>query len=143
MNGQQPLLEVENLHVSFFTPETEVPAVKGVTFAIQRGRTLALVGESGSGKSVTALSILRLVQVPGRITEGRILLRSRREGDIDVVHLDEDSGLLYKIRGGLVSMIFQEPMAALSPVHTIGSQVAEAILVHQDVSEAAARRLTL
>ncbi|MBI5770627.1 MAG: ABC transporter ATP-binding protein [Verrucomicrobia bacterium] len=138
-----PLLEVKNLRVSFFHAEGVVCAVQGVSFAIQRGRTLALVGESGSGKTVTASSLLRLVQPPGRIVAGRILLRSRRAGDVDVTHLDEDSGLLYTVRGGLVSMIFQEPMAALSPVHTVGSQVAEAILVHQDVSPAAARRLTL
>jgi peptide/nickel transport system ATP-binding protein len=114
-----------------------------VSFEIQRGRTLALVGESGSGKSVTANSILRLVQPPGRILSGRILLRSRRDGDIDIAQLDEDSGLLFRVRGGLISMIFQEPMTALSPVHSVGNQIAEAILMHQDVSEAAAKRLTI
>ena len=141
--AELPLLEVKNLRVSFFTPDGVVGAVQGLSLAIRRGRTLALVGESGSGKTVTACSLLRIVQSPGRIIGGRILLRSRREGDIDITHLDEDSGLLYKVRGGLVSMIFQEPMTALSPVHTIGDQVAEAILVHQDVSPAAARRLTI
>jgi ABC-type dipeptide/oligopeptide/nickel transport system ATPase component len=92
---------------------------------------------------VTACSILKLIQPPGRVVSGRIILRSRREGEIDIGNLDEKSGLLFKVRGGLVSMIFQEPMTALSPVHTIGSQIDEAILVHQDVSSAAARRLTL
>jgi ABC-type dipeptide/oligopeptide/nickel transport system ATPase component len=138
-----PLLQVSNLRVSFFTGEGVIGAVQGVSFAIERQRTLALVGESGSGKSVTAGALLRLVPPPGRIVEGRILLRSRRAGDIDIAHLDEKSGLLFKVRGGLISMIFQEPMTALSPVHTIGSQIDEAILVHQDVSPAAARRLTL
>jgi ABC-type dipeptide/oligopeptide/nickel transport system ATPase component len=138
-----PLLEVKNLRVSFFNPDGIVGAVQGVSFALHRGRTLALVGESGSGKTVTASSLLRLVPSPGRIIDGRIRLRSRRTGDIDITHLDEDSGLLYKVRGGLISMIFQEPSSALSPVHTVGSQVAEAILVHQDVSPAAARRLTI
>ena len=138
-----PLLEVSNLQVSFFTSDGIVEAVRDVSFAIERGRTLAVVGESGSGKSVTANSILRLVQPPGRILNGRIVLRSRREGDIDIAQLDEDSGLLFKVRGGLISMIFQEPMTALSPVHSVGSQVAEAILMHQDVSAAAARRLTI
>lgn len=137
------LLEVQNLRVSFFTPDGIVGAVQNVSFSIQRGRTLALVGESGSGKSVTAYSLLRLIQPPGRIVAGRMVLRSQREGEIDIAHLDEKSGLLFKVRGGLVSMIFQEPMTALSPVHTIGSQVDEAILMHQDVSRAAARRLTL
>jgi len=141
--ASSPLLEVKNLRVSFFTRDGVVGAVQNVSFAIGRGRTLALVGESGCGKSVTASSLLRLVQPPGRILGGRILLRSRREGEIDIAHLDEKSGLLFKVRGGLVSMIFQEPMTALSPVHTVGSQVDEAILVHQDVSPAAARRLTL
>jgi ABC-type dipeptide/oligopeptide/nickel transport system ATPase component len=137
------LLEVSNLRVSFFTPEGVVGAVQNVSFAIERGKTLALVGESGSGKSVTAFSLLRLIQPPGRMVGGRILLHSRRAGRIDISHLDEKSGLLFTVRGGLVSMIFQEPMAALSPVHTIGSQVDEAILTHQDVSAAAARRATL
>ena len=137
------LLEVKNLKVSFFTGDGVVEAVRDVSLSIGRGRTLALVGESGSGKSVTANSILRLVQPPGRILGGQIVLRSRREGDIDIAQLDEDSGLLFKVRGGLVSMIFQEPMTALSPVHRIGNQVAEAILMHQDVSAAAAQRLTI
>lgn len=144
MNLQpSPLLDVRNLRVSFFTPEGEVGVVQNVSFAIERGRTLALVGESGSGKSVTAHALLNLVPPPGRTIGGRILLHSRREGEIDIGNLDEKSGLLFKVRGGLVSMIFQEPMTALSPVHTIGSQIDEAILVHQDVSRAAARRLTL
>ncbi len=138
-----PLLVVDDLQVSFDTADGAVPAVQGVSFSIQRGRTLALVGESGSGKSVTAYSILRLVQPPGRVTGGRIWLHSRREGDIDIAQLDEKSGLLFKVRGGLVSMIFQEPMTALSPVHRVGDQVAESILVHQDVSAEAARRLTI
>jgi ABC-type dipeptide/oligopeptide/nickel transport system ATPase component len=138
-----PLLEVDDLHVSFVTPDRVVPAVQGVTFSIQRGRTLALVGESGSGKSVTASSLLRLVQPPGRITAGKMLLRSARAGDVDIAQLKEDSDTLYHIRGGLVSMIFQEPMTALSPVHTIGNQVAEAILSHHAVGAAEARRLTL
>jgi ABC-type dipeptide/oligopeptide/nickel transport system ATPase component len=138
-----PLLELRNLRVSFFTPDGVVGAVQNVSLALHRGRTLALVGESGSGKTVTAFSLLRLVQPPGRILGGRILLRSRRVGEIDLGLLDEKSGLLFKVRGGVISMIFQEPMSALSPVHTIGSQIDEAILVHQDVSPAAARRLTL
>ncbi len=138
-----PLLDVKNLRVSFATPDGVVGAVQNISFSIQRGQTLALVGESGSGKSVTALSLLRLVQPPSAIVAGQIVLRSQREGEIDIAHLDEKSGLLFKVRGGVVSMIFQEPMTALSPVHTIGSQIDEAILVHQDVSRAAARRLTL
>jgi ABC-type dipeptide/oligopeptide/nickel transport system ATPase component len=120
-----------------------VGAVQGVSFAIPRGRTLALVGESGSGKSVTARALLRLVPPPGRIVEGRIVLRSQRVGEVELAHLDEKSGLLFQVRGGVISMIFQEPMAALSPVHTIGSQIDEAILAHREVSGAAARRCAL
>jgi peptide/nickel transport system ATP-binding protein len=137
------LLEVRNLRVAFPGTSGLVGAVQNVSFAIERGRTLALVGESGSGKSVTASALLRLVPAPGRILGGNIILRSQRIGQIDIAHLDERSGLLFKVRGGLISMIFQEPMTALSPVHTIGSQIDEAILVHQDVSAAAARRFTL
>jgi ABC-type dipeptide/oligopeptide/nickel transport system ATPase component len=141
--AELPLLEVEDLRTSFITPDGVVPAVDGVTFSIARGRTLALVGESGSGKSVTAYSMLRLIQPPGRIVGGKILLRSARAGEIDIAKLGERSGLLYKVRGGLISMIFQEPMTALSPVHSIGHQIAEAILLHQHTSKAEARRLTV
>ena len=141
--AELPLLEVENLQTSFFTPDGVVPAVAGVTFSIARGRTLALVGESGSGKSVAAYSILRLIQPPGRITGGRILLRSARAGDIDLTALNERSDTLYRVRGGLISMIFQEPMTALSPVHSVGDQIAEAILLHQHTSQTEARRLTI
>ncbi|HEX2853691.1 MAG TPA: ABC transporter ATP-binding protein [Opitutaceae bacterium] len=140
--GIPPLLEVENLQVSFVTPDLLVPAVQGVTFSIQRRKTLALVGESGSGKSVTAHALLRLVQPPGRIMGGKMLLRSARAGDVDIAQLEEDSDTLFHIRGGLVSMIFQEPMTALSPVHTIGNQVAEAITSHHAVGATEARRLT-
>lgn len=138
-----PLLEVRNLRVTFAGTTGTRGAVQNVSFAIERGQTLALVGESGSGKSVTAFSLLRLIPPNVATTSGQILLRSRREGDIDVGHLDERSGLLFKVRGGLISIIFQEPMAALSPVHTIGNQIDEAIRLHHDVSAAAARRRTL
>jgi ABC-type dipeptide/oligopeptide/nickel transport system ATPase component len=145
MNAELPpsLLEIRNLRVSFTTAHGIVGAVQNVTLSVGRGRTLALVGESGSGKSVTALSILRLIQPPGQVVSGSILLHSRRAGTIDLSNLDEQSGLLFEVRGGLVSMIFQEPGNALSPVHTIGNQIDEAILIHQNVSSAAARRLTL
>ena len=138
-----PLLEVRNLRVSFPGNAGTVGAVQNVSFSLARGRTLALVGESGSGKTVTAHALLRLVPRPGVIEAGRIIFRSRRVGEIDLSHLDEKSGLLFNVRGGLMSLIFQEPMTALSPVHSIGSQIDEAILLHHDVSPAAARRQTL
>ena len=137
-----PLLEVQDLRVSFVTSHAEVTAVQGVSFALQHGRTLALVGESGSGKSMTGYALLHLVPPPGRVT-GRIVLHSKRAGDIEIGALGEKSRVLRMVRGGLVSMIFQEPMTALSPVHTVGSQVTEAILMHQHVSAAAARRTTI
>jgi ABC-type dipeptide/oligopeptide/nickel transport system ATPase component len=137
------VLEVENLYTHFKTDDGEVAAVDGISFNVRRGRTLALVGESGSGKSVTSHSILRLIQPPGRISGGRILLRSARMGDIDIAGLNERSPMLYKVRGGLVSMIFQEPMTALSPVHTVGDQICEAILLHQPVKKAAARDIAI
>ena len=138
-----PLLTVENLAVSFITPDQTTPAVRGVSFRLARGRTLALVGESGSGKSVTAYALLRLIQPPGRIVGGRIVLHSARAGAIDLTALDERSPTLFDVRGGLVSMIFQEPMTALSPVHTIGNQIGEAIRLHQPVTPAEARRRTI
>ncbi len=141
--AEAPLLEVKNLRVSFATADGPVGAVQGVSFAIGRGRTLALVGEPGSGKSVTAHALLKLIQPPGRIVAGTMILRSRRVGEVDLAHLDEKSGLLFAIRGGVVSLVFQEPMTALSPGHTVGGQIEEAILLHRDVSAAAAKRQTL
>jgi oligopeptide/dipeptide ABC transporter ATP-binding protein len=135
------VLEVVDLRTHFFTDDGVLPAVDGVTFSIPRGKTLALVGESGCGKSVTSYSLLRLIQPPGRIVGGKILLHSARAGEIDIAKLTDTSPQLYDVRGGLVSMIFQEPMTALSPVHTVGDQISEAILLHQSVTKAEARRL--
>ena len=133
------LLSVEDLRVHFFTDEGTARAVDGVTFSIRRGSFLAIVGESGCGKTVTAYSILRLIQEPGRIVGGRIELYPKDGGRIDVTGLAEDDEELYNVRGGRVSMIFQEPMTALSPVHTVGDQICEAILLHQEVSKEEAR----
>lgn len=125
------VLKVENLSVNFRTEEGLVQAVRDVSFTIPRGRVLAIVGESGSGKSVTAFSILRLIQRPGSIDNGRITIYPREEKPIDITALPVKSETLYHVRGGLISMIFQEPMSALSPVHTVGNQICEAILLHQ------------
>ncbi len=134
------VLRVEGLRTQFQTIEGILPAVDGVSFDLHRGRILAIVGESGCGKSVTAYSILRLIQEPGRIVGGRIVVYPRDRETVDMTALTDRDDLLYRIRGGTVSMIFQEPMTALSPVHTIGNQICEAILLHEDVDEPEAER---
>jgi len=134
-----PLLEIKDLVVHFATEEGDLAAVNGVTFTIVRGRTLALVGESGCGKSVTSYSILRLVQPPGRIVAGEINLYPAEGPAIALASADPDAQAMRRVRGGLVSMIFQEPMTALSPVHTVGSQIAEVIREHRPVTAAEAR----
>ena len=131
---RENVLELEDLKTYFYVDDVELPAVDGVTFSLKRGKILAVVGESGCGKSVTAYSVLRLIQEPGKIIGGRILLHPADGTTIDIASLGMKSDKLYQIRGGLISMIFQEPMTALSPVHTIGNQICEAILLHQDVS---------
>ena len=106
-------------------------AVDGVHLVIPRGGTVGIVGESGCGKSITALSILRLISPPGRITGGKITLH-RDNGDVELTALRDDSEELRHIRGGEIAMIFQEPMTAFSPVHSIGNQLLEAVLLHSD-----------
>ncbi|MGE9291612.1 MAG: dipeptide ABC transporter ATP-binding protein [Puniceicoccales bacterium] len=133
-------LKIDNLKTHFTTEEGLIRAVDGVSLEVRRGKVLAVVGESGCGKSVTSYSILRLIRRPGEIVGGKILFHSERRGQtIDIASLNEKSDLLYQVRGGDISMIFQEPMSALSPVHTIGNQICEAILLHQDVTAAQAR----
>ena len=127
------VLSVRDLRVCFDTLHGTTEAVRGVSFDLPRGKTVALVGESGSGKSVTSYSILRLIQKPGRIAGGQILYTDKAGRTTDLVRLDAKSDDLYRIRGGKVSMIFQEPMTALSPVHTVGDQITEAILLHRRV----------
>jgi ABC-type dipeptide/oligopeptide/nickel transport system ATPase component len=131
----QPILSIRNLEVEFMTETGLHTAVSSVSLDMKRSRTTAIVGESGSGKSVTAYSMMRLIQRPGRISGGEIVFSPRGMDLFDILALPEGSEQLYSLRGGLISMIFQEPMTALSPVHTIGNQVMEAILTHQDVSE--------
>ena len=126
------LLEVDRLSTGFDVGGQVVRAVDDVSFAVRRGETLALVGESGCGKSVTALSILRLVQPPGRILSGRITLEGR-----NLLPLGERE--MQAVRGARISLIFQEPTAALNPVFTVGDQVAESLLVHGQASRRDAR----
>ena len=129
------LLEVTDLKTYFYVDGKEIRAVDGASFVMPRGRILAIVGESGCGKSVTAYSVLRLIQKPGKIVGGKIVLKPRDGKPIDITALSETDDTLFHVRGGVASMIFQEPMTALSPVHTIGNQICEAILLHQDVSK--------
>src|SRR3712207_2831474 len=128
-----PVLEVEDLQTYFYTRRGLVRAVDGVSLAVAAGETLAIVGESGCGKSITALSVMGLVpSPPGRILGGAVRLRGR-----DLLRLDAEA--MRRVRGDEISMIFQEPMTSLNPVLTIGDQIAEAVLLHQDLSRAAAR----
>ncbi len=140
----EPLIEVKNLVTEFKTAESHVVAVKNVNFNINKGETIGIVGESGSGKSVTALSIMKLVQSPpGNISNGEIIFHDDKIGPIDLLQLSEKEMRHY--RGNDISMIFQEPMTSLNPVFTCGNQVMEAILLHQkvDKKEAKARTLNL
>jgi peptide/nickel transport system ATP-binding protein len=130
------LVEVENLTVRFVTREATVNAVNGVSFSVQPGEVLCILGESGSGKSVTLRALMRLL--PPRRT--KITGRIKVDGQ-DVLHLDGAG--LRRLRGGLVSMIFQEPMTALDPVYTIGQQITETIIRHKGGSRAAARARAL
>ncbi|MBQ4337381.1 MAG: ABC transporter ATP-binding protein [Lentisphaeria bacterium] len=134
------VLEIKNLRVSFFTDEGETRAVNDVCFEIPRGKFLALVGESGCGKSVTSYSILRLIQHPGKITGGQILLHNEDGSTVDIASLSEKDDKLYEIRGDKISMIFQEPMTALSPVHTVGNQLCEVLYLHRKISKQEAEK---
>ena len=131
---EQPLLSVRDLTVTFgsFT------AVDRVSFDIHAGQTLAVVGESGSGKSVTALSIMRLVELGtrGKIENGQILFRTPEGDVVDLVQQDEEP--MRRIRGNQISMIFQEPLTSLNPVYSVGDQVAEAVILHQGLDKEAA-----
>ena len=129
------VLEVRNLAVEFKTDTGLTRALRNVSFDVPRGEVTAIVGESGSGKSVTANCIMRLIQSPGRITGGSIRFAPAAGDAFDIVALGRKDPRLRDLRGGHISMVFQEPMTALSPVHDIGGQVAEAILCHRDVSK--------
>jgi oligopeptide transport system ATP-binding protein len=130
------LLEVKNLHTSFFTHDGEIKAVKGVDFHLDKGETLGIVGESGSGKSVTSLSILNLLPSSGRVVEGKILLEGK-----NLVTARES--VLREVRGGKISMIFQDPMSSLNPLIPVGKQVEEMILTHQRLSGSEVRAKVL
>jgi len=130
------LLEARNLKTYFATHRGEVRSVDDVSFTVERGETLSLVGESGCGKSVTALSVMRLVSLPGRIVGGEILFEGR-----DLLKLNEEE--MRAIRGDDIAMIFQDPMISLNPVITVGEQIAEAIRLHRKVSKREAWNQTI
>ena len=125
---QQPLLELRNLNIAFNTDRGQIRPVRDVSYSIYPGQTLAVVGESGCGKSVTALSILRLIpSPPGKVLSGEVLLQGS-----DLLKLSEPD--MRKVRGREIAMIFQEPMTSLNPVYTIGEQIAEAVVLHQNLN---------
>jgi len=127
----EPLLSVRDLRVSFTMDEGLVRAVDGTSFDVQPGQVLGVVGESGCGKSVTMRAILQLVEKPGRITSGSIRFRRRDIAEsIDLAQLAPRGAEMRDIRGAEIALIPQEPMAAFSPVHTVGDQIIEAILLH-------------
>ncbi len=141
----QDLLRVEDLKIDFHVHGGVINAVKGVSFTIKQGSTVALVGESGSGKSVIAQSIMGILPKVGRVSGGRILFSDPAANGtvVDIAQLDPDGQSMRRIRGGRISIIFQEPMTSLSPLHTVGDQVSEALHLHRDVDKATGKDLTI
>jgi peptide/nickel transport system ATP-binding protein len=148
-NGNNILVDVQDLKTYFSLTEGVVHAVNGVSFSIKRGHVLGVVGESGCGKSVTARSIMNMIRPPGKTVGGKILYRRRLAGgpdspskmteDLDLLQLPPMGQTMRSIRGAEFAMIFQEPRASLSPVHTIGQQIMEGVILHTNVSQEEAR----
>jgi peptide/nickel transport system ATP-binding protein len=149
--SHEPLLKVENLKAYFFMDEGTVKAVDGVSFDVFPGKVVGIVGESGCGKSVTMKAILQILEPSARIVSGKVTLRSRLNSQdpnsleelIELTRLHPNSPKIRKIRGSEIALIPQEPMAAFSPVHTVGNQIMETILLHQDVSKQQARQIAI
>ncbi len=138
VSDSDTILEIKDLKTYFFLDNGTVRALDGVDFELDRNVTLGLVGESGCGKSVTALSIMRLIQSPpGQIVEGQILYHQKHGGNgnrvVDIARLDARGPKMRDIRGGEIAMVFQEPMTSLNPLYTVGKQIAEAVKLHQGV----------
>jgi len=129
LNDDAPLLKISDLRTHFFTRAGVVKSVNGISLEVRRGETLAVVGESGSGKSVTSLSVMRLIDAPGRIVSGSIVLRTKLGAVLDVRRCSEKE--MRRVRGNDIAMVFQEPMTSLNPAYTAGNQIAEAIMLHQ------------
>jgi oligopeptide/dipeptide ABC transporter ATP-binding protein len=136
--GQGAMLEVRNLKTYFYTEDGVVKAVDGVDFSVNRGEVMGLVGESGCGKSVTSLTIMRLIGVPGRVVEGEIIFDGQ-----DILKMSENE--MMKLRGNRISMIFQQPQSSLNPVFKVGDQIAEVLNIHQSLGKQAGweRAITL
>ncbi len=128
----EKLLEIKDLHTFFYTDAGVVKAVNGVSFQVNKGQTIGIVGESGCGKSVMSLSIMRLIQDPGKIVKGQVIFNGQ-----DLVKLSQ--GEMRKINGDRISMIFQEPMTSLNPVFTVGNQIAESLILHENLTKKQAR----
>lgn len=147
MANNETLLEVKGLKTHFSLEEGLVRAVDGVDFTVKRGKTLCVVGESGCGKSVTARAILGIVPNPGKVVDGQILFHKEHEGasesTVDLASLRTNGQEIRSIRGAEISMVFQEPMTSFSPVHRIGHQIREPILLHQSVDKAEAREIAI
>lgn len=151
-SGQmEPLLRVEDLKAHFFMDEGTVKAVDGVSFDVYPGKVVGIVGESGCGKSVTMKAILQILEPTARIVSGKVTLRSRVNSQdpnspeelVELTKLHPNSKKMRKIRGAEIALIPQEPMAAFSPVHTVGDQIIETIRLHQDVSKQRARQIAI
>ncbi len=139
---KETILDVRNLQVEYSGDTKIVKAVDGISFDLNRGETLGIVGESGSGKSVTSLAVMGLIQNPGRVSGGEIWFRPQdNSAPINLLELPREQIQIH--RGGDIAMIFQEPMSSLNPVYTIGFQITEAILRHQNVSASEARRIAI
>jgi peptide/nickel transport system ATP-binding protein len=147
MNNSQPLLSVRDLRTYFELDEGTVKAVDGVSFDVYPRQVVGIVGESGCGKSVTIKSILRIVEEPGQIVKGEILFQHQKDDDttevLDLAQFKATGTQMRAIRGGEIALIPQEPMAAFSPVHTIGNQLIEAIRLHQPVDKDEASKIAI
>jgi peptide/nickel transport system ATP-binding protein len=134
------VLQVSNLQVDFKSDDRRVKAVDGISFSLERGKTLGIVGESGSGKSITSLAVMGLIPASGRIAQGEVVFRSRPDQESGVVLSQLSSKAMEDYRGGEISMIFQEPMTSLNPVYTIGFQLVESIQLHKRLNKAEAEK---
>jgi len=133
------LLEIKDLRTHFFTDEGVVKAVEGASLSLMKGRTLGIVGESGCGKSITARSILQIIDAPGKVVSGSILYNDPTRGVVDLAKMNPRGKEIRRFRGKEIGYIFQEPLASFSPVHMVGDQIAENILVHESISVKEAR----